>query len=74
MTDQTAAPKAPRAPKKDAGPKYYVVTSEGKRWLIKLDDVRVASQADLNDGFDGKLQRASLTNITTANSGRGGGA
>lgn len=58
MSTETAAPKK-RTPKND-GPKYYVVTAEGKTWLIKLEDVRVASQKDMNDGFDGKIPRGAI--------------
>ena len=58
MTEQTAAPKK-RTPKAD-GPRFHVVTVDGKTWLIKLDAVRVASQKDMNDGFDGKIPRGAI--------------
>lgn len=45
MTEQTATRK-PRT--KPTGPRNYVVTIDGKAWLLKADEFRVATIADID--------------------------
>jgi hypothetical protein len=65
VTDQVPKTRAPKA----TGPRAHIVTIEGKDWLLTLDNVRVATAADLNKALDGGLPRAKLSPSQAASGG-----
>lgn len=46
VSTETATPKKPRT--KPTGPRNYVVKTDGGTWLLKADEFRVATIADID--------------------------
>ena len=59
MTESQKA--APKTRKKPEGPRSHVLTdTDGKSFLVRLADVRVANNDDLDAALDGKLERGQI--------------
>ena len=57
MSEQTEK----KARAKIEGPRNYVVTdTDGKDWIVKCANVRVANNDDKDNALEGKLPRAKL--------------
>lgn len=67
MTETTAAHKKPRT--KPTGERSYVATVGGKEWLLKLEDVRVASSDDKDKALDGGMPRGKIVAATAGSGG-----